>query len=116
MPGCSLEREVIGSTVLYRISGKFDGACAWELASRLDQEPLCDVVVDFGRVNEFADYGISVLASSLVPAPRSIQLRGLRQHQDRLFRYFGVDPDGAPRTRAASPLIPAGAGATKEVA
>ena len=32
MPACSLEREVNGSTALFRISGKFDGKCAWQLA------------------------------------------------------------------------------------
>jgi hypothetical protein len=32
MPACSLEREVNGSTALFRISGNFDGACAWQLA------------------------------------------------------------------------------------
>jgi len=46
MPACSLEREVNGSTAFFRISGKFDGACAWQLAGRLEQEPLSEVVVD----------------------------------------------------------------------
>jgi len=32
MPACSLEREVNGSTAFFRISGNFDGACAWQLA------------------------------------------------------------------------------------
>ena len=91
MPGCTLEREVIGSTALYRISGKFEGACAWELSGRLQHEPLTHVVVDFAQVGEFVDYGIAVMASAVQAADKQIKLRGLRQHQERLFRYFGVD-------------------------
>ena len=32
MPACGLEREMNSSTALFRISGNFDGACAWQLA------------------------------------------------------------------------------------
>lgn len=91
MPGCTLEREVIGSTALYRISGKFEGDCAWELSGRLEREPLSRVVVDFAQVGEFVDYGIAVMANAVQSADKQIKLRGLRQHQERLFRYFGVD-------------------------
>ena len=109
MPGCTLEREVIGSTALYRISGKFEGACAWELSGRLEREPLSRVVVDFAQVGEFVDYGIAVMANAVHSADKQIKLRGLRQHQERLFRYFGVDAaepagDAAERGRPASPL------------
>jgi STAS domain-containing protein len=91
MPGCTLEREVVGGTALYRISGKFEGACAWELSGRLEREPLSSVVVDFAQVGEFVDYGIAVMANAVQSADKQIKLRGLRQHQERLFRYFGVD-------------------------
>ena len=39
MPGCSVEREIVGSTAQYRLSGKFEGACAWDLAGRIELEP-----------------------------------------------------------------------------
>ena len=68
MPGCTMEREVIGSTALYRISGKFEGACAWELASRIEKEPLSELTLDFWQCNEFVDYGIAVLANLDPPA------------------------------------------------
>lgn len=95
MPGCTLEREVIGSTALYRVSGKFEGACAWELSGRIEHEPLYDVVVDFSQVGDFVDYGIAVMSNAVLSIDKRVQLRGLRQHQERLFRYFGVIPADA---------------------
>jgi anti-anti-sigma regulatory factor len=92
MPACSLEREVNGSTALYRISGKFDGASASDLAGRLEREALAEAVVDFSQVDEFMDSGVPVIANALkATAQKRIHLRGLRQHQGRLFRYFGVE-------------------------
>ena len=118
MSACSLEREVTGSTAFYRISGKFEGTCAWELAGQLAREPLGEVVVDFSQVSEFVDYGVAVIAGALIAAPRRIVLRGLRQHQERLFGYFGVDPGelARPERAIAGVLNPAQAGAAKEVA
>ena len=102
MPACSLEREVIGATAYYRISGSFDGSSAWDLSALLSSESLADVVVDFSQSSEFVDYGIAVIASAVASSPRRIELRGLRQHHERLFKYFGVDP-AAPR-RIQKPL------------
>jgi len=94
MPGCSVEREVIGSSAHYRVSGKFEGACAWELAGRIEKESLGEIALDFSQCDEFVDYGIAVLASALLGAHgKVVHLKGLRQHQLRLFKYFGVDPD-----------------------
>ena len=92
MPGCDLEREVDGSTALYRIAGRFENSCAWDLASRLAKEPLREVVIDFSRANDFVDSAVAVIATSLLSSPHRVQLRGLRHHQERLFKYFGVDP------------------------
>ncbi len=117
MPACTPERQVDGSTALYRISGKFDGACAWDLAGRLEQEPLQDLKIDFSQVTEFVDYGIAVLASAIVSSEKHISLQGLRQHQERLFKYFGIDPEDAPWVRTPPPAPPdgSGAGSAKEV-
>ena len=94
MPGCSVEREVIGSTAQYRVMGKFEGACAWDLAGRIEKEPLGELALDFSQCGEFVDYGVAVLASALLEAHgKVVHLKGLRQHQLRLFKYFGVDPD-----------------------
>jgi STAS domain len=118
MPACTPEREVDGSTAFYRISGRFDGACAWDLAGRLEQEPLQDLKVDFSQVTEFVDYGIAVLASAIVSSEKQISLQGLRQHQERVFKYFGIDPEDAPWARTPPPALPegSGAGSAKEVA
>jgi hypothetical protein len=118
MSACSLEREVTGSTAFYRISGNFEGSCAWELAGRLEQEPLGDVVVDFSQVSEFVDYGVAIIAGALAGSRRRIELRGLRQHQERLFGYFGVDPAelARPRPAVSSVLESVAPSATKEVA
>jgi hypothetical protein len=118
MPACSLEREVIGSTAFYRMTGKFEASCAWELSGRLEQEPLAEVVVDFSQVSQFVDYGVAIIAGALVGSRKRIELRGLRQHQERLFGYFGVAPAelARPGRPASSALEPLPQGATKEVA
>jgi hypothetical protein len=94
MPGCSIEREVIGGAARYRVGGKFEGACAWDLAHRIENEPLRELTLDFSQCGEFVDYGVAVLASALLQlSDKCIHLEGLRQHQLRLFKYFGVDAD-----------------------
>jgi hypothetical protein len=90
---CTISREVIGSTAWFRIVGKFESSCSWELSRRIAQEPLGEMALDFSQVGDFVDYGIAVLASALLELPsKTIRLQGLRQHQLRLFKYFGVEP------------------------
>jgi anti-anti-sigma regulatory factor len=119
MPACTFEREVDGSTATFRICGAFDGACAWALADRLEKEAIAEIALDFSQVDHFADYAIAVLASAILSLPdKRVRLQDLRQHQERLFRYFGVDPSEPARNRLGPPLpsealAPA---ATKEVA
>jgi hypothetical protein len=115
MPGCTLAREVNGSTALYRIGGRFEGACAWDLSARLDQEPLLAVAIDFSRVTEFIDSAVAVLATSLAASNHQVRLLGLRQHQERLFRYFGVEP-AEPVDVPSLPVDLVAAAAAKEVA
>src|SRR5437016_10537074 len=111
MPTCSLEREVKGNAAFYWISGKFDGSCAWELSGRLEGEPFSEVVVDFSQASDFVDCAVGVLASTLLTSRKRIQLRGLRQHQERLFGYFGVDPAFLRAPAPMSGLPPSAAGA-----
>ena len=105
MPGCNIEREVIGSTARYTIAGKFEASCAWELASRIDNEPLFELTLDFSRCGDFVDHGVAVLSHALLSAPgKRVHLQGLRQHQLRLFKYFGVDADELLQRAAQPPL------------
>lgn len=118
MPGCCIERNVSGSAAVFRVSGRFEGACAWDLSARIGAEPLASLVLDFSRVSQFADHGIAVLAGALLGVPRkAVELRGLRHHQVRLLAYFGVDAAALARPEKAAAL-PAGSAsaAAREVA
>ena len=50
-------------------------------------------------MREFHDFGIAVLAQALTRRKAEVTLPGLRQHQIRVLRYFGIDT--APPERAA---------------
>lgn len=103
------ESRQASGELLLRVDGTFDAAVAWELRGRIGGCAAGErVVLDFTRVREFADLGIAVVANGLAGVERpAVQMRGLRDHQHRLFRYFGVDVDalggGDPAARAASP-------------
>ncbi len=93
MPGCRIERGTEDGRTVLRVSGVFDFDSASELRDRLAGEPDDDLVLDFSHVREFADLGVAALARGLAGGQRRLSLRGLRQHQLRLFRYFGLDAD-----------------------
>jgi hypothetical protein len=95
--GCTIQRDHEGPQTVIRVSGTFDRTSAFELTRRVQGEPRDErVVLDFSLVCEFADLGVAALASGLAGGDRRLQLRGLRQHQLRIFRYFGVDVEHAP--------------------
>jgi hypothetical protein len=87
-------RQPSGEIVI-RLDGTFDAVAAWQLRGKLGEIPAAErVVLDFTCVREFADLGIAVVANGLADARRPhVEMRGLREHQHRLFRYFGVDVD-----------------------
>ena len=118
MPGCSVAREVRGCTAVYSMAGRFDGACAWDLSSLLMREPLADLVLDFSRVGDFVDYAVAIVANGLVAIQgKNVQLRGLRKHQERVFKYFGLDPAelGHAADRASSAVLDERPTLTREV-
>ena len=87
-----------GGEVTIQVNGVFDGATAWELRNSLDaaRQKAKRIVLDFSRVREFYDFGVSVLAYGLAQRPASmprVSFRGLRTHQLRMLRYFGVDAE-----------------------
>ena len=106
MPGsCTFVREVEGGRAVIRLSGVFDRVSAAELAERLEAERGGEVVLDFSLVREFADLGVAALAHELAGGDRRLLMRGLRQHQLRIFRYFGVDVEALQAT--PTPQAPA---------
>ena len=113
MPSCTFVTEVEGGRTVIRVLGVFDRTSAQSLRDRIGQERGQDVVLDFSLVREFDDLGIATLAGSVPALAGSGRLafRGLRQHQLRLFRYFGVDAEAADG--AAHALAGSGATATR---
>ncbi len=105
MPGCSIHRETEGDRTVIRVAGVFDRTSAVELRDRVEREPSSDLVLDFSLVREFGDLGVATLAHGLAGADRRLHLRGLRQHQLRIFRYFGVDVDALQRGREDAPSL-----------
>ena len=85
---------------LIRLSGSFDGLGARRLEAMLARaEPGACLCVDLTQVREFHDFGIAVLAQALTRCKARVTLLGLRWHQIRVLRYFGVDT--APLERAS---------------
>ena len=77
---------------LIHLSGTFDGVAARRLEALLvGAQPGTRLRVDLTKVREFHDFGIAVLAQALARSPARVTLLGLRHHQIRVLRYFGVD-------------------------
>jgi anti-anti-sigma regulatory factor len=81
--------------IVIRLEGVFDAVSAWTVRNQLEGVSSdATVVLDFSQVREFRDLGVAVMASGLDRAQTGqVVVRGLRQHQARMFRYFGVDLD-----------------------
>ena len=59
--------------------------------------------IDVSRATGFEDFGIALLAQALGETSAGrVALRGLRGHQLRMLRYFGVDP---ARLRSRVPAL-----------
>ncbi len=94
---CDIVTELEDGRTVIRVAGVFDRASAFELRDRLEREPAGDLVLDFSHVVEFVDLGVATLAHGLAGGDRRLHLRGLRQHQLRIFRHFGVDVERLAR-------------------
>jgi STAS domain-containing protein len=102
----SLETRQPDGVILIRFDGVFDAVAAWDVRGRLGACALGEsVVLDFSQVRAFDDLGVAVLASGLAARPDpGVTMRGLRQHQHRMFRYFGVDLDALRHAALASSI------------
>jgi len=78
-----------------RLGKVFDVPAARLIENTLKRMGAGDRVrIDFGRVHEFHDSGIAVLAEALGGNGEIVVvLDGLRTHQVRMLRYFGIDAD-----------------------
>jgi anti-anti-sigma regulatory factor len=82
-------------TVTLQVEETFDPHTASTLRARLVALGHAGVVLDFSRVRTFRDSAIDVLTRGLTTP--TLQLRGLDNHQERLFRYLGIGAVPAPR-------------------
>lgn len=75
-----------------RMEGAFDLPAARLVAHTLQRmSPGEDVVVDFTHVRQFHDFAVALLAKAVAQRDGAVKLHGLRMHQIRLLRYFGID-------------------------
>ncbi len=90
--------------VLIEMDGGFDVPAAKRLAAVLERaRPGEAIRIDVSRVSAFEDFGLALLAQALRETRAArVALRGLRGHQLRILRYFGVD---SARLRVRVPTL-----------
>lgn len=83
------------SAAVIHLEGNFDVPAARLLQNSLrGLEGGERVHVDFARVRQFNDFAVAILAQALTgPGAPEARLGGLRLHQVRMLRYFGVSPE-----------------------
>lgn len=81
--------------VVISMEGTFDLPAARLLQNSLKRMGSGEAVrVDFTRVRVFNDFAVAVLAQALKShGSAGTRVEGLRLHQVRLLRYFGVGPE-----------------------
>ncbi len=103
MAECTITKERQGDRVTFRVAGVFDRGSAWALRDQLEREGAAEALLDFSLVRDFSDLGVAILAHGLAGADGRVLLRGLRQHQQRIFRYCGVPAEEPTALSAAAP-------------
>ncbi len=84
--------NVVTAESVIRLEGVFDGLSARRLEALLvGADTGVRFHIDLTQVREFHDFGIAVLGHALTRSRAHVTLRGLRRHQIRVLRYFGVD-------------------------
>jgi hypothetical protein len=91
----TMVREENAGVLTVRLEGTFNTQAALQLRQTLDASRSRQLVLDFSRVRTFLDSAVPVLTSGL--RDRKVELRGLADHQVRMFRYFGVGVAGSER-------------------
>ncbi len=83
------ERTVI------QLDGVFDVSAARRLAGELDEARYGEVRIDLTRVREFHDFGVALLAQTIIGRRSPTAVIGLQDHHLRLLRYLGIDCSAA---------------------
>jgi anti-anti-sigma regulatory factor len=80
--------------LLIELDGVFDVPAAKRLGRELERVGRGGAVrIDVARVSFFEDFGLALLAQALGETRAGrVALLGLRTHQVRILRYFGLDP------------------------
>lgn len=84
-----IRREEVAGTVTLHLVGTFDGSTAHQLNGLLEGMEARELVVDFSQVRRFVDAAVAVASQGMTR--HQVKLNGLDRHQERVFRYFGVD-------------------------
>ena len=100
-----IHKEIQPGRLMLRLEGTLDGRTAHQLRDSLGSADGGEVVLDFSLVRDFKDTAVAVLNRDL--GARSVKLRGLAGHQERMFRYFGFALDGAASSHGAKDSEPA---------
>ena len=80
--------------LLIEVDGVFDVPAAKRVGSLLERARPGDAIrIETSRVSHFQDFGLALLAQALKETRAArVAIRGLREHQLRILRYFGIDP------------------------
>ena len=88
MAGLEIHQEELAGRITLRLEGTLDWRTAAQLRHSLEALGSQEVLLDFTHLREFKDTAVGVLTQDL-PAHK-VQFRGLGEHHERMFRYFGV--------------------------
>lgn len=80
-------------SLVIRLDGVFDLDAARHVLDAVGKAPAdTEIYVDLGKVRDFHDLGLAILAEALSSVRSRVSVLGLRHHQYRMLRYLGVDP------------------------
>jgi anti-anti-sigma regulatory factor len=88
MNGLDIHLEEGERGLVLRLTGTLDARTALAVTQALRELPPQPLTVDFSQVRTFVDLSVDALTRALRDRP--VSLTGLRRHQARMFRYFGL--------------------------
>ncbi len=93
-----MDHDAAADDCVIRVEGILDGVTAGKIEAMLVRAKAgARFVIDMSQVREFHDFGIAVLGHAMTRSAARVALRGLRHHQVRVLRYFGIDAAAVER-------------------